>query len=124
MKKIIIKIVMLIAGILMLFGLSAETMTNPENGEVWAITDDGAYNANNSKLIKNGDKYYGGDGRIYLRQGNILMQIDGPRQQQIKQPQQIQIQIQPPAITPVPIIVPMHPFFHSPRDRKPITPQK
>lgn len=121
MKKIII----LAAGILMLLGLSAETMTNPENGEVWAITDDGAYNANNSKLIKNGDKYYGGDGRIYLRQGNTLMQIDGPRQQ-IKQPQQIQIQIQipAPAITPVPLIVPMRPFFHSPRDRKPISPQK
>jgi len=120
MKKIII----LVAGILMSFGLSSETMTNPENGEVWAITDNGAYNADNSKLIKYGDKYYGGDGRIYLRQGNILMQIGGPRQEQIKQPQKIQIQITAPPITPVPMIVPMHPHFHPLRDRQSISPQK
>jgi hypothetical protein len=113
MKKII-----LVAGILMSFGLSAETMTNPQNGEVWAITDNGAYNADNSQLIKYGDKYYGGDGRIYLRQGNILMQIDGPRQEQRQQPQKIQIQItappiiSAPMIVPAPLITPIHRQHH------------
>jgi hypothetical protein len=101
MKKII-----LAAGILMSFALNAETMTNPENGEVWAITDKGAYNADNSQLIKYGDKYYGGDGRIYLRNDHILMQIDGPRREQIQQPQKIQIQITAPPIITAPMIVP------------------
>jgi hypothetical protein len=118
----------LVAGMLMSFGLSADTMTNPKTGEVWALTDNGAYNADNSKLIKNGDKYYGADGRIYLRQGDTLMQIDGPRQEQMGQPQQLQIQIQiqitaPPVTTApfigqIPFITPMHHYHpHRPHPK-------
>jgi hypothetical protein len=112
------------AGILMSFILRAETMINPENGEVWVITDNGAYNADNSELIKYEDKYYGSDGRIYLRQGNILMQIGGPRQGQMEQPQKIQIQITAPPVTPAPLIVPLRPHFHPLRDRKSNSPPK
>lgn len=120
------KTIVLIVGILISLGLNAKTMTNVENGEVWAITDNGAYNAENSKLIKHGDKYYGSDGRIYLRQGNMLVQIGGPRQEPMKQIQKIEIQITAPPITPVPvpILVPMHPHFNSPRDRKSINPKR
>lgn len=109
----------------MSFVVCAETMTNPESSEVWVVTEKGAYNADNSELIKYEGKYYGGDGRIYLRQDNLLMQIDGPRQEQMEQPQKIQIHITVPPATSTPwLIVPMHPHFHRLRDRKPSSIQK
>lgn len=120
------KLIALAAGMLVSFAVRAEIMTNPGNGEVWVITDNGAYNADNSELIKDGDKYYGSDGRIYLRQGSLLMQVSGPRQKQTVQPQTIQIQITTPPVTPMPWIVPFQRNFYPLRyrNRKPQIPDK
>lgn len=96
----------LVTGLLMSFGLSADALTNPENGQVWITDDNGAYTADNSRLIKSGENYFGSDGRIYLRQGNILMQINGPREKKMEQPQTIQIHITAPPILTVPLLVP------------------
>jgi hypothetical protein len=104
--------IMLVAGMLMSFGVSAEALTNPENGQVWITDDNGAYTTDNSRLIKSGDHYFGSDGRIYLRQGSLLMQIGGPRRGQMEQLQRIQIQITAPPIITAPLIVPMHHHHH------------
>lgn len=79
MKKII-----LAAGLLISFGVSAEMMTNPENGQIYVKDDKGAYTNDGTRLNKagNSDTYFGTDGGIYEQQGNQIRQIGGFKPQQ------------------------------------------
>jgi hypothetical protein len=74
MKKIL-----LAAGLLMSFGVSAEMMTNLENGQIYITDDRGAYTNDGTRLNRagNSDIYFGTDGGTYQQQGNQIRQIGG-----------------------------------------------
>jgi len=84
MKKII-----LVAGMLMSFGVSAEFKINPETGQGYNTDSNGAWSTDGTRLNRAGDSntYFGSDGGTYEQQGNQIRQIGGfkPQQQQQQQ---------------------------------------
>jgi hypothetical protein len=79
MKKI-----MLVAGMLMSFGVSAEFKINPETGQGYNTDSNGAWSTDGTRLNKagNSDTYFGSDGGTYEQQGNQIRQIGGFQPQQ------------------------------------------
>lgn len=81
MKKII-----LVAGMLMAFGVRAEYKINSETGQGYNTDSNGAWSTDGTRLNKagNSDTYFGSDGGTYEQQGNQIRQIGGfqPPQQQ------------------------------------------
>jgi len=76
--------IMLVAGLLMSFGVSAEFKINPETGQGYNTDSNGAWSTDGTRLNKagNSDTYFGSDGGTYEQQGNQIRQIGGFQSQQ------------------------------------------
>jgi hypothetical protein len=68
-------------------------LTDSRTGQAYIADDNGVYSTDNTRLNRAGDSYFGTDGSIYEQQGDILIQVGGPKQNEMGQSQRIEIPI-------------------------------